>query len=139
VSILERIDDAVNTLHEQAMNVERFRYHHAAAIREMADALDDVVGNLIHTDIDGMSVDFSFSGDKNTLNAIFKAFRRNGYEPDNRPKEEPQEYFHTWFRKPGGDNAESLKFYVSFSSKMCTRTKIGTKTQEVDVFEVVCE
>lgn len=136
MSIIKQLNDSVTEILDEAAKISKFRMTHYQELCKICKALKPVNTNLIRVTIDpvSQSVDFSFTGDAATLGAIFKALRKTGYEPDCRPNE-PKEYFHTWFRKPG----VNIKLYLSFSSNKCVRTKVGTETQEVDVFEVICE
>jgi len=80
-------------------------------------------------------VDLSITGDRHTLKAIYAAFRKLGYEPSDRPTKEHKPTFSCYWNHP----VEDAKFWLYFTSNKCTRIKVGTKTEEVDVYEVVCE
>jgi hypothetical protein len=83
---------------------------------------------------DTEDVNFYVSGGADVLKEIFRTFRKLGYEPSSRPDTKPQTQFTCYFRQDGKPT-----FYLSFSSTLCRRVKVGTKMQEVDVYETVCE
>lgn len=79
-------------------------------------------------------IDLNVTGDFAVLKAAFRAFRKAGYEPSTRPTDrEPS--FSTYFKRQD----QELKFWLSFSSTICKRIKIGTEMREVPIFETVCE
>jgi hypothetical protein len=83
----------------------------------------------------GQCVDLSVTGDKHTLNAIFSAFRKLGYEPTDRPGDKPASSFSCHWEH----STEDARFWLYFSSNKCTRIKVGTETKEVPIYEIVCE
>ena len=83
---------------------------------------------------DTEDVNFYVSGGADVLKEIFRAFRKLHYEPSSRPEAKPQSNFSCYFHLDGKPT-----FYLSFSSTLCRRVKVGTKMQEVDVYETVCE
>jgi hypothetical protein len=80
-------------------------------------------------------INLRISGGPDTLKAIFHAFRTLGYEPSNRPGIKPESSFTTYFKHP----AKEVVFYLSFSSLICKRVKIGTEMKEMPIYETVCE
>lgn len=117
----------------QAAEQTRLYYKdNKADIRELAEALKDIP--IQRASFDYASVDLGITGDYSVLKAVFAAFRKLGYEPGERP-EKAEATFSTYFEHP----AKEVRFWLSFSSTLCKRVKVGTKTQEVDIYEVVCE
>lgn len=80
-------------------------------------------------------IDLSIAGDKHTLEAVFAAFRKMGYEPDGRPDAKPQSTFSCYWDHPDFET----RFWLYFSSTKCTRIKTGTEMKEVAIYETVCE
>ena len=80
-------------------------------------------------------IDLNVTGDFGVMKAVFRAFRKAGYEPSTRPTEEKTNSFSTYFKKQD----EELKFWLNYSSTVCTRKKVGVKMVEVAVYETVCE
>jgi hypothetical protein len=69
------------------------------------------------------------------LQAIFGIFRKLGYEPSNRPGDEPETTFSCYW-----EHTElETKFWLYFTSTVCTRVKVGTEMVERDIYETVCE
>jgi len=102
-------------------------------IRAMSMALADIP--ILRVSFDTDSIDIAVAGDYAVLKAIFHAFRTQGWEPTSRPVEQKLSSFSTHFEKPGVD----LRFWLSFSSTLCRRVKVGTKMVEQPVYETVCE
>jgi hypothetical protein len=80
------------------------------------------------------SLDISVCGDFTVLKGAFSALRKAGYEPKDRPQA-ADPTFSTYFSKPDGE----FKIWFHYTSTICTRKKIGTKMQEVAIYETVCE
>jgi hypothetical protein len=133
--MIEQMNDHIDALRVQCQQAEAYQLLHRQQILAVSMALAPLRENLMDTDIDGVSIDLNYSGDSNTLRDIFKALRNLGYIPDSRPGMAPQASFSTWWKH----ETIALKIWLSFASNKCTRTKVGTETKVVDVFEVVCE
>ncbi|HEY4365880.1 MAG TPA: hypothetical protein VGN07_01490 [Steroidobacteraceae bacterium] len=74
----------------------------------------------------------SLSGDKHKFLAFVRCLRKHGFKVD--PIEKGATGFTQFCRE-----LENLPIYVQFSSTVCRRVKVGTKTIEQDVFETVCD
>lgn len=59
--------------------------------------------------------------------------RRSGFVPDARPKVKDTS-FQTHFRQTDGATV-----WLSFSSSVCKRVQVGTRTVEEPIYEVQCE
>lgn len=109
-------------------------YHsNKAEIGRVASGLNKI--EIQRATLCGQCVDLSITGDRHTLNAIFSAFRKLGYEPTDRPTDKPDPSFSCHWEH----TTEDARFWLYFSSSKCTRIKVGTETREVDLYEVVCE
>lgn len=132
-SITEQIDQGL-TNHQEALTKSISWYQrNKGEILNVARALGKF--KIQSARLDGEEVDIYIAGDRHVLNAVFGAFRRLGYEPSERPNEKPETSFTCRWRHP----EKEAVFYFSFSSNKCTRVKVGTKTQEVDIYETICE
>lgn len=109
---------------------------HLDEIRRVAEELSLPKDCAVHASCDSYNVSIRVAGGPNELKEVFRAFRKLGYEPSDRPGIKPESSFSTYFRK---DDRDSTEFYLSFTSTFCRRVKIGVKMQEVAVYEVVCE
>lgn len=77
-----------------------------------------------------------FSGDKAKLTEVVRALRASGFKStDARPKKGDATYS-AWFRRIDGEVTSSV--YLSFTSSVCQRVQVGTKMEEVPVYEVRC-
>ena len=125
----ESIQNDQKTLRKRA----NWYHHNKAEIGRVAVGLKKI--KVTRAEVSGDCVDLSITGDKHTLNAVFAAFRKLGYEPSARPTKEHKPTFSCYWNHP----VEDAKFWLYFTSNKCTRIKVGTKTEEVDIYEVVCE
>jgi len=127
-------DSATETLTHGERVFAYYEKHHRAIV-EVCSALAKIEDKVIRTQATTGAIDLNISGDRHVLNAVFAAFRKLGYEPGTRPGKEPEPSFSTYFSHTEHD----CKFWLSFTSSQCTRVKVGTKTQTIDVYETVCE
>ncbi len=79
--------------------------------------------------------DLNVAGDKHVLQAVFGIFRKLGYEPSSRPSEDPATTFSCYWEH---DEYET-KFWLYFTSTVCTRVKVGTEMVQRDIYETVCD
>jgi hypothetical protein len=84
-------------------------------------------------DFTGGSIDINFAGDGPKLAAIWQLLRRVGYEPDGRPNKGDVSYSSYW-RQDGYAN-----IWIHFSSTVCKRVQVGTKTVEQPIYETRCD
>jgi hypothetical protein len=85
-----------------------------------------------HTWADAYEVNFGVTGDANDLATFFRIMRTHKFEPDSRPKV-GDTTFSTRFRHHDG-----TVFYLSFTSTVCRRVQVGTRTVEEPVYEIQC-
>ena len=110
---------------------------HKEEIRRVANELSLPENTPVTANCDSYNVSIRVAGGPNELKEIFRAFRKLGYEPSDRPGIQPEASFGTYFRKDPSD--DTPEFYLSFSSTICKRVKVGTKMVEQAIYETVCE
>ena len=132
-SLLSELKAAVKEHKKVYKHVNRLCKDNEEDLIVMEEVLKDIPITRIAFDTN--SIDISVAGDYAILKAVFAAFLKAGYKPDNRPTEEKLSSFTTYFTHP----KRELRFYLYFTSTLCRRIKIGTKMQEVAVYETVCE
>lgn len=130
--MLKNVDDAVAEANERAAKTTELYEAQKQNISVLANGLRKLQDKIVRVTIDPVSLDISIAGDRHDLNAAFGALRKIGYLPSDRPKAGAASYS-SWFHKDGW-----ITVYLTFSSTQCTRVKVGTKTQTVDVYETVC-
>lgn len=81
------------------------------------------------------SLDVAISGDKHTLAAAVRIFRTHGFSTLNSPPKKGSSSWTAFYEKHDCE----LRWYLSFSSSVCRRVKVGTCTVEQDVYETVCD
>lgn len=88
-----------------------------------------------HVYVDSCSYNVSITGTRADLDIMFGVLRRAGLTPSSRPQEKESYYSTFWH----WENESSNYLWVSFSSSTCKRVQVGTKMEEVPVYETVCE
>ena len=82
-----------------------------------------------------ITLDVSISGDKHTLAAAVRIFRTHGFSTTSEPPKKGDSTWNAFYSKSGCD----LRWWFRFSSSVCRRVKVGTRTVEQDVYETVCD
>lgn len=77
-------------------------------------------------------IDLHFTGDGARLGKVWGELRRNGYKTESRPKQGDTAFQAFW------DCEGFSRIWLSFSSSVCKRVQVGTKTVEVPVYETQC-
>lgn len=77
-------------------------------------------------------ISLNFAGDGPRLGKLWGELRRNGFNCDTRPKKGDTQ-FSGWFRRDGYPNIS-----VYFTSTLCRRVQVGTKTVEQPIYETIC-
>jgi hypothetical protein len=90
--------------------------------------------NVQHINVDSGSYNINITGSRADLDIMFGLLRRAGLSPTRRPEEKSATYYAAWHAED-----YSLSVWVFFSSTSCKRVQVGTKTEEVPVYETVCE
>lgn len=83
-------------------------------------------------DLDGDYINLSFAGDGPKLAAVWKLLRQHGYKNSCHPKKGDTTFYAFW------EQEGYAKFFMNFTSSVCRRVKVGTKTVEQDVYETQC-
>ena len=115
--------------------VRKFVEDYTDEINRITGGTTNLLEWLINVTIDtgSTSLDISYAGDKLVLQGIWKAFRKLGYKSAKRPDESESQFTCYW------DHPESdMRIWLRFSSTVCKRIKIGTKMEQVDVYETRC-
>lgn len=81
---------------------------------------------------DGGYIAFCFTGDGARLAAVWKELRRHGYKSDSHPQKGDTTVYAFW-RREG-----YATLFMNFSSSMCKRVQVGTKTVEQPIYETQC-
>ena len=133
--LFDRIKESVKDAQEYADNIAKCYNENRQEIIPVAKAFNRIEDKIIRISIDSQEINLHISGDRHVLNAIFGIFRKLGYEPSSRPKDKNLTSFTCHFSHHDHD----CKFYLNFTSTNCKRIKVRTETQEVDIYETVCE
>lgn len=98
-------------------------------------ALQKAGVNVTSVSVDSTSYNVNVTGPRADLDVMFGILRRHGLQPQGRPEEKTQ-YYSTFWRF-GEALGEFL--FVTFASTSCRRVQVGTKMEEVPVYDTVCE
>ena len=85
------------------------------------------------------SLDIALSGDKHLLAGAVRALRTRGFKSDSDPPGKKDSSWSTFFYNGDVWEDDTIKIWLSFSSTVCRRVKVGTKVETVDVYETVCD
>ena len=105
---------------------------HSKQVTEIVKRLTAAGVNVNNVWIDSTSYNIDITGTKDDLHIMFGTLRKCGLEPGTRPEEKQATYCTFW-------RSEGFSIWVSFGSTTCKRVQVGTKMQEVPVYETVCE
>ena len=130
----EIIYESVGDAQVKAQKISDYYTNNETQISIVANELTGikVIRAIVSADDD---IEIHMAGDELILKSIFKAFRKLGYKPNDRPDDKPLVSFNTFFTH----TEHKCKFYLIFSATNCTKVKVRTEMQEVDIYETVCE
>ncbi len=101
-------------------------------VATICKALQKASVNITHVSIDSTGYNVNITGSRADLDVMFGVLRRAGLTPDSRPVEKHSNYSTYW-------RTEGFRVWVWFTSTSCKRVQVGTKVEEVPVYETVCE
>lgn len=105
-------------------------------IASVVKALKRAAININHVYLDSASYNIAITGSRADLDIMFGVLRRAGLQPRTRPQEKQADYGAFWYWT---DDSADGYVWVMFSSTTCKRVQVGTKMEEVPVYETVCE
>jgi len=113
---------------------------HAAVFTPVIEALERFEPRIT---CDSNSLDIALTGDKHVLEAVWGILRRNGYNilvETDRPKPNSPTYSQFFYREGEGHDhsLDRARIWLTYTSTVCRRVKVGTKMVEQDVYETVC-
>ena len=123
---------------EQAQKMKRF----AERFQQTVKKRPSLFRRLEELDIDlrfGMDdgdINMTFTGDGEKFAAVWGELRRAGWTPNLRPEKgtKKSEFYTHWEHEEG-----LARFWFHFTSAICKRVQVGTKTVEQPIYEVQCE
>ena len=105
---------------------------HRALFAPIVAAFQHIGVEPTMTDPDFISV--SMTGDKSALASAFRILRGAGFTFTGSRPQAGQTEWYTFFQYPDCP----LRIWFSFTSSVCRRVKVGTKTVQQDIYETVC-
>lgn len=133
-NLLSELKSGIRNAKRQWRDQKEYFKTHEPYIIEVIEELNLDLATSARMSVDQEDVNLYVTGNTAALKEIFRGLRKLGYEPSSRPDVKPQSQFTTYFHQDGKPT-----FYLSFSSTLCKRVKVGTKMVEQDIYEVQCE
>lgn len=143
IALRERLREPAEKQRRLAQEAEDWLAERADRLLPMIAALEalDVTCEL---EVSGdPCINVRFTGDKQKFTAVLRELRTRQWNT-NDPKDRPKPgvtFWSSWFYDEAKPGDSTTKFWLSFSSNVCRRVKVGTKIvpqHEEDVYEVVC-
>jgi hypothetical protein len=125
---------AIDSHKTNAKRIAEIIKRDSKAIMGIVNKLQTLGINVPHISIDGTSFNINITGSKDDLGMVFGLMRREGYEPSTRPADKQESYVAFW-----NNEKTKSRIWIYFTSTTCKRVQVGTKMQEVPVYETVCE
>jgi hypothetical protein len=128
-----------NGMLEHIEEVRSQMERNAAGLKKLVTDHTDLFDNLVSLGIEpyctlrDRDMNVSFAGDYALMKQVWAILRKNGFVPYSNPQDTKLTAFSTWFEKEG-----YCRIWFNFTSTVCRRVKVGTKMQEVDVYEIQC-
>lgn len=105
------------------------------AIRPLALPIVQLIWSFDgRVDVDS-DLNLHVSGDTHRLAAIVRALRTRGFKSQS---DAPEKGKSSWYARFRHEDC-STDIWLAFSSTVCRRVKVGTKLEEVDVYDTVCD
>ena len=129
----------MKTLEDLLSDVTNDAARRKRVIAGIVDYYDTIIAKLpecsetCYVWADPSDINVSMTGNAEALTKFFRLMRANGFEPESRPTEKTPNY------RSRFKNADQISFYLAFSSTVCRRVKVGTRTEEVPIYETVCD
>jgi len=125
-------DECAKVMRGALYSVEQMQKYRAD-IEPISAALDDAGLEKQITIFPGHYFMVYLTGSPEDLGKLWGVLRKFGYEPDEHVPAEKQPEFVTYFRK------DDKTIRMCFTSTVCKRVQVGTKMEEVPVYEVKCD
>ena len=142
--MIERILQQIEDRKTSAMRREDYLVEHRSEIENLLLVFKAADIDILDAEVCSNCVDFEFTGDFQLFKNIFKALRRAGWEPDDRPTEEKFTSWNGFFSRNillDSEPSTERKFpriWINFASTSCKLVKTGTRTIEQNIYEVEC-
>lgn len=102
---------------------------YALPVLEKISALGSDSPHMMYDD----ALAVSLTGDVDKLVLAIRALRTGGYKSTSKPERKASQ-FNAFF----AHSTSNVRIFFMFSSSVCRRVKVGTKTETVDVYEIQC-
>lgn len=126
--------DANKAARQRARDINNVMKRDNAMVKSILKTLAAAGIHIQHVYADTDSYNVNVTGSRADLDIMFGLLRRAGLTPLTRPKEKESEYSTKWYTEN-----YNFRIWIFFASTSCKRVQVGTKTQEVPVYETVCE
>lgn len=110
----------------------KFYNEQAEFILPLQALMEEAEGNL---NVTSYSIDLSVTGGMGLLYGLVERLEEYGYKPTKDLPEKTETY---WFCRLQGADESYPSVYLAFSNNLCVRVQVGTRMEEVPVYEVKC-
>lgn len=121
-------------LREQALALQKKRLHWHQSKAIVLPVIQELVKQGIEPGITQNYIDVSFAGDAPKLKAAIRAMMQGGFRTTADPPKPGDTQWYGFFRREDSQ----IEIFVNFTSSVCVRKKVGTRTVQEDVYEVIC-
>lgn len=129
IKMLENINDSIQYANKRLASY----LEHREWIDELVAAIPEEV--LQNASVTSYSLDLSAIGNSGALSTVWRALRTRGW---NTTKDKPEPGDIGWsgfWRHPDHE----YQIFLTFSSTVCKRVQVGTRMEEMPVYEVRCD
>lgn len=138
---MQNLIDSVRAYRLKVDKTEKWFQDHHDLLQPVAETADRLGGEaeLCISEFPDLTV--RLTGDKHKLSELVRALRTRGFVTNATPPKANDSTWSAFYQHPQICDGEVTAVYLSFSSSVCRRVKVGTKVipaQTVDVYETVC-
>jgi len=128
------LEQANRDARQRARDINNVMKRDSAKVKPILKALTNAGINIQYLWADTDTYNMNITGSRADLDIMFGLLRRAGLMPTLRPVENNPTYSTAWYSED-----RSFRVWIFFASTSCKRVQVGTKTEEVPVYETVCE
>jgi hypothetical protein len=136
------IKKLIKTAHQEHRGRMHYLQTYARLYTALLRELLKAKVNIINVMLGYKSVQISITGDYEMLLRTMRVLRSYGLNAEKRPAEGEATYCAYWTASLDdidGIDDRDVRVILDFSSTQCQRVQVGTKLQEVPVYEVRCK
>jgi len=135
-------EDAASIMQEYVDKIDSFVGNVAGQCDELMEEIQRIqdehpiagAEHVFHARIDNLGeLNMRFTGDETIYSMVYVLMRKRGFTPSSQMGADKKDSFSCWWTR---ENFPTI--YLSFSSLVCERKIIGTRTVEEPIYEITC-